>query len=115
MVNLQDPKLNIPILQKKTPQLFSIPTFRSQKTEISKQFESRSIFRSDSQFNKTPQQFGLSPLPVIVANEGLGWDSRLKMVHNPGGDWNPGRGDNLINSNQPQKIIKTSKSPGSLP
>ena len=37
---------------------------------------------------------GLSPLPVIVANEGLGWDSLLKMVHNPGGDWNPGRGDN---------------------
>ena len=30
--------------------------------------------------------FGLSPLPVTVANEGLGWDSLLKMVHNPGGD-----------------------------
>ena len=24
--------------------------------------------------------------PVTVANEGLGWDSLLKMVHNPGGD-----------------------------
>ena len=29
-----------------------------------------------------------------MANEGLGWDSLLKMVHNPGGDWNPGKGDN---------------------
>ena len=29
-----------------------------------------------------------------VANEGLGWDSLLKMVHNPGGDWHPGTGDN---------------------
>ena len=36
----------------------------------------------------------LSPLPVTVANEGLGWDPLLKMFHNPGGDWNPGRGDN---------------------
>ena len=27
-----------------------------------------------------------------MANEGLGWDPLLKMVHNPGGDWNPGRG-----------------------
>ena len=36
---------------------------------------------------------GLSPLPVIVANEGLGWDSLLKMVHNPGGDsyWEGGQ------------------------
>ena len=39
--------------------------------------------------------FGLSPLPVTVANEGLGWDPQLKNVsNNPGGDWNPGRGDN---------------------
>ena len=30
--------------------------------------------------------FGLSPLPVTVANEGLVRDSLLKMVHNPGGD-----------------------------
>ena len=29
-----------------------------------------------------------------MANEGLGWDPLLKMVHNPGGDWNPGTGDN---------------------
>ena len=29
-------------------------------------------------------------MPVI--NEGLGWDSLLKMVHNPGGDWHPGWG-----------------------
>ena len=27
-------------------------------------------------------------------HEGFGWDPLLKMVHNPGGDWNPGRGDN---------------------
>ena len=30
-----------------------------------------------------------------MANEGLGWDSLLKMVHNPGGDWNPGWGVDL--------------------
>ncbi len=34
------------------------------------------------------------PPPSNSGNEGLGWDSLLKMVHNPGGDWNPGRGDN---------------------
>ncbi len=39
-------------------------------------------------------EVGLTPFPVIVGNEGLGWDSLLKMVHNPGGDSNPGRGDN---------------------
>ena len=27
--------------------------------------------------------------PETVTNKGLGWDSLLKMVHNPGGDWNP--------------------------
>ncbi len=32
---------------------------------------------------------------AIVANEGLGWDSLLKMVHNPGGDWHPGWGVDL--------------------
>ena len=36
-----------------------------------------------------------TPLPVTVANEGLGWDPLLKMVHNPGGDWHPGRGVDL--------------------
>ena len=40
--------------------------------------------------------FGLPPLPVTVANEGLVRDPLLKMFHNPGGDWNPGRGDNPI-------------------
>ena len=30
-----------------------------------------------------------------MANEGLGWESLLKMVHNPGGDWNPGWGVDL--------------------
>ena len=39
--------------------------------------------------------FGSTPHPVTVANEGLGWDSLLKMVHNPGGDWNPGWGVDL--------------------
>ena len=34
------------------------------------------------------------PPPSNSGNEGLGWDSLLKMFHNPGGDWNPGRGDN---------------------
>ena len=29
---------------------------------------------------------GLSPPRIPVANEGLGWDSLLSMVHNPGGD-----------------------------
>ncbi len=37
------------------------------------------------------------PPPSNSGNEGLGWDSLLKMFHNPGGDWNPGRGDNPIN------------------
>ena len=37
--------------------------------------------------------FGHWPLPRIpVANKGLGWDSLLKMVHNPGGHWHPGKG-----------------------
>ena len=27
-----------------------------------------------------------------VTNKGLGWDSLLEMVHNPGGDWHPGWG-----------------------
>ena len=35
------------------------------------------------------------PPRIPVANEGLGWDSLLKMVHNPGGDWNPGWGVDL--------------------
>ena len=35
----------------------------------------------------------MSPLPATVTNEGLGWDSLLRMFHNPGGDWNPGQGD----------------------
>ena len=32
------------------------------------------------------------PPRIPVANEGLGWDSLRKMVHNPGGDWHPGWG-----------------------
>ena len=36
---------------------------------------------------------GCGPFPRIpVANKGLGRDSLLKMVHNPGGHWNPGKG-----------------------
>ena len=36
---------------------------------------------------------GLSPLPVTVANEGLGWDPLLKTKKLPGGDcyWVGGR------------------------
>ena len=34
---------------------------------------------------------GLSPLPVTVEMKVYS-DSLLKMVHNPGGDWNPGWG-----------------------
>ena len=34
-----------------------------------------------------------------MANEGLGWNPRespsLKMVHDPGGDWHPGKGAKL--------------------
>ena len=29
---------------------------------------------------------------IPVVNEGFGWDSLLKMAHNPGGHWNLGRG-----------------------
>ena len=32
------------------------------------------------------------PPRMPVTNEGLGWDSLLKMVHNPGGDWHPAWG-----------------------
>ena len=35
---------------------------------------------------------GCGPFPVTVANKGLVRDSLLKMVHNPGGHWNPGKG-----------------------
>ena len=37
---------------------------------------------------------GCPHFPVIVANEGLGWDLLIKMVHNPGGDWKTGEGNN---------------------
>ena len=30
-----------------------------------------------------------------MVNEGFDWDSLLKMVHNPGGDWHPGWGVDL--------------------
>ena len=40
--------------------------------------------------------FWIYPPPRMpVANEGLGWDSLLKMVHSPGGDWNPWWGVDL--------------------
>ena len=38
--------------------------------------------------------FWVVPPPSNSGNEGLGWDSLLKMVHNTGGDWHPGKGDN---------------------
>ncbi len=34
------------------------------------------------------------PVPSNSGNEGLVRDSLLKMVHNPGGHWHPGKGDN---------------------
>ena len=37
-----------------------------------------------------------TPPRIPVANEGLVWDSLLKMVHNPGGGWHPGWGVDLI-------------------
>ena len=46
-------------------------------------------------FNKSKLFLGSTPHPVTVANEGLGWDSLLKMFHNPGGDWHPGWGVDL--------------------
>ena len=37
--------------------------------------------------------FGCPPIQdAIVTNEGSGWDSLLKIVHNPGVDWHPGWG-----------------------
>ncbi len=38
------------------------------------------------------------PPPSNSGNEGFFRDSLLKMVHSPGGDWNPGRGDNPNNT-----------------
>ena len=37
-----------------------------------------------------------------MANEGLGWDSLLKMFHNPGGDcyWVRGRSKIYVNCNE---------------
>ncbi len=48
--------------------------------------------------NTIPISIGLSPLPAIVANEGL-WGSPPKNIlrNNPGGDWNPGWGVYLTN------------------
>ena len=61
------------------------------RSHISKQQKTR-------QGNQTLTTLGnihwVVPPPSNSGNEGLGWDSLLKMVHNPGGDWNPGRGDN---------------------
>ena len=39
---------------------------------------------------------------TVVANEGLGWDPLLKYI-NPGGDWNPGQGDNPIHGPLPKE------------
>ena len=41
---------------------------------------------------------GYPPPRMLVANEGFGWDPLLKMVHNPGGDWHPGRGVDLTHT-----------------
>ena len=39
-----------------------------------------------------------------MANKGLGWDSLLKMVHNPGGHWHPGKGSYPRYSTQLQRL-----------
>ena len=46
-----------------------------------------------------------TPHPVTVTNEGLGWDSLLKMVHNPGGDcyWVGGRSNIYHTYTSPKK------------
>ena len=47
------------------------------------------------------------PPRIPVANEGLGWDplyTKNGLCH-PGGDWNPGRGDNPRNTNLFQDMI----------
>ena len=36
--------------------------------------------------------FGLPSPRMPVTNEGLGWDSLVKMGNNAGADWNPGWG-----------------------
>ena len=41
-----------------------------------------------------PKPWVVPPPRMPVANEGLEGSPILKMVHNPGGDWHPGRGDN---------------------
>ena len=48
--------------------------------------------------------FASTPHPVTVANEGFGWDSLLKMVHNPGGDWHPGWGVDLKDTTYPLNL-----------
>ena len=60
---------------------------------------------------KNPLNSGLGsivwvvPPPSNSGNEGLGWHPLLKMFHNPGGDWNPGRGDNPKYSNLPSLMV----------
>ena len=53
----------------------------------------------------------VTPPRIPVANEGFLYrDPLLKMVHNPGGDWHPGRGHNPIyNSNFVDDLTRTSQ------
>ena len=45
------------------------------------------INTNSSKIAKSTLYVGLSPFPVPCGNEGLGWDSLQKMVHNPGGHY----------------------------
>ncbi len=49
------------------------------------QFFLRLIF-DEKIFKEETSTLGCPPPPSNSGNEGLGWDSLLKMVHNPGGD-----------------------------
>ena len=85
---------NPPLKEKKhthTHTLMTYPWIFSEEvgeTETQKNFGAEMVLEIFFCFVKV----GCGPLPVTVANEGLGWDPLLKMVHNPGGHWNPVRG-----------------------
>ncbi len=53
--------------------------------------EIKELWRSHNNVKAYTQKCSWIPR-IPVTNEGLGWDSLLKMVHNPGGHWNPGWG-----------------------
>ena len=81
-------------LQKSLPE--DLPFHLKNLHPLATENQEWSLIKPSLRFGGREIYLGLSPLPGWpVANEGLGWDPQLKMVHNPGGDWHPGRGDNL--------------------